>query len=88
MVSIEELKLFEKLIATAELRNSTFNASRERYIVEISYRAGIKEVVDWLMQENDKNSRILDGSFIIAKLNKERWQAKLKEWGIDTSLKV
>jgi len=50
---------------------------------EISFKAGIEEVVEWLKQENDKNPRVLDGSFIIAKLNQERWQAKLKEWEID-----
>ena len=51
-------------------------------------KAGIKEVVEWIKQENDKHLQVLDGSFIIAKLDADRWFAKLKEWGIDNSLKV
>ena len=51
-------------------------------IVNTERKAGIKEVVDWLKQENDKNPTVLDGSFIIAKINSARWQAKFKEWGI------
>ncbi|KKN73831.1 hypothetical protein LCGC14_0396330 [marine sediment metagenome] len=47
------------------------------------YRAGIKEVVDWLKEENDKNPQVLDGSYIIAKMNHKRWQVKLKEWEIE-----
>ena len=43
---------------------------------------GIKEVVDWLKDENDKHSQVIDGSFIIAKMDAERWQSKLKEWGL------
>ena len=36
-----ETDILNKLIASAELRNpNTFNASRERYITEISYNAG------------------------------------------------
>ena len=46
------------------------------------YLAGIREVVEWLKEENDKNPQVLDGSFLIAKLNPKRWQAKLKEWGL------
>jgi len=40
-----EAKELNRLIANAELRNpKTFNASRERYVVEISFEAGKKEV--------------------------------------------
>ena len=44
---------------------------------------GRKDMVKWIKEENDKNSQVLDGSFIIAKMNPERWQAQLKEWGIE-----
>ena len=39
--------------------------------VEISFKAGIKEVVEWI----DKN-------FYEVHWNTEKWHAKLKEWGI------
>ncbi len=35
--------------------------------------------MDWLKEENDKNPQVLDGSFIIVKLNPGRWKAKLVE---------
>ena len=46
---------------------------------EISFKAGIREVVEWI--EEDLNFDSFGGS----RLDKlrEEWQAKLKEWGID-----
>ncbi len=40
---------------------------------EISFKAGIKEVVDWLEDNN------LSPNFE----KPELWQAKLKEWGVE-----
>lgn len=51
--------------------------------LDVGKQLGRVEVVEWLKEENDKNSQVLDGSFIIAKMNAERWQAKLKEWNIE-----
>ena len=48
---------------------------------EISYKAGIKEVVDWI---NENNSIMVvkdDGATMFLYVGNE-WQAKLKEWGI------
>jgi len=47
-------------------------------------KAGIKEVVRWIGLHRTETTREFVG-FIIGRDN---WQAKLKEWGIDTSLKV
>ena len=63
--SIEELELYhfkskklEKAIAQAQ--------------AEISFKAGIKEVVEWLV-DND----------FVDELPWDTWSAKLKEWGIE-----
>ena len=45
---------------------------------EISFEAGIKEVVDWV-SENAPYRPPVDGRY----LDEGDWQAKLKEWGID-----
>ena len=38
-----------------------------------------KDWIEWIEQENDKNSQVIDGSFIIVKLNPDRWAARKKE---------
>ena len=43
-----------------------------------AYRAGIKEVVDWI-----KATRV-GGYNLCLKVNWDEWQAKLKEWHIET----
>ena len=46
---------------------------------EISFKAGIKEVTQWVkyvgLQNNDPLGRLLIGG--------REWQAKLKEWGLE-----
>ena len=61
---------------------------------EISFRAGIREVVDWV-KEQDKNSDLPLKYITPEKANAEshksvymaipwnKWQAKLKEWRIE-----
>jgi len=44
---------------------------------EISFKAGIKEVVDWLLSEGG-----FPWSMDEYPKRIKRWQAKLKEWGI------
>jgi len=42
-----EAKELERMVASAELRNpKVFNASRERYIAEISFKAGYKYALE------------------------------------------
>jgi hypothetical protein len=48
---------------------------------EISYKAGIKEVVDWINNNSRKTPNPLIGR--INEYNVEQWQTKLKEWGIE-----
>ena len=46
-----EAKELDRLIACAELRNpKVYNASRERYIAEISFKAGMRKVVELSLQ--------------------------------------
>lgn len=49
---------------------------------EISFPAGIKEVVEWIKQYSlvDPTDPTLYKSF---RMEWEDWQAKLKEWGIE-----
>lgn len=42
-------------------------------IVEISFRAGMQEVVEWITEVSSKTHLSVYG---------EKWHAKLKEWGI------
>lgn len=44
---------------------------------DISFKAGIKEVVTWIKENEDKGW----GETLIV-LNKFSWEAKLKEWGV------
>ena len=54
--------------------------------VEISFKAGIREVVEWI---NENVFEIDDGQVIgflqSTQYFKKDWQVKLKEWGIDTN---
>ena len=55
---------------------------------EISFKAGIREVVEWvkkgtIMQRMDRDSRFFTANkeTILFGLPYKEWQAKLKEWG-------
>ena len=47
---------------------------------EISFKAGIKEVVDWI-EENNSSSPLVSW-ITIFRFQEDEWLAKLKEWGI------
>jgi len=51
------------------------------YAFEDGKKAGREEVLEWLQKETSKCPLYNDGSFIIAKMRPDKWQAKLKEWG-------
>lgn len=78
-------KELRRLLDAAELRNpGQFNASRERYLTEISFKAGIKEVVDFLREHTfSKEDWGYDpmrvGDVLV---ESEKMQEKLKEWGV------
>lgn len=77
-MKVEEL---ERVIACAELRNpKQYNASRERYIAEISFRAGIKKLAEWLLSDDDMP---LQDEYKYPPKTVAQVKAKLKEWGIE-----
>ena len=48
---------------------------------EYSFKAGVKEVVDWLNQDSN-TLEIEVGGGIARVIDRYAWQAQLKEWGI------
>jgi uncharacterized protein YkvS len=48
---------------------------------EISFKAGIKEVVDWINNNSTKETCEYDNNYLLQRFNAKEWQAKLKEWG-------
>jgi len=86
-----EVNELENLVACAELRNpKQYSANRERYIVEISYKAGQekgyliglhsgiydgrKDVVDWV------SDNIIGFEPTLSLL--DSWYRQQREWGI------
>ena len=65
--------------ATSNFTDALVDVAREQ--AEISFKAGIKEVVEWI----EKRSSLSPGRCSVAMTYESRleWQAKLKEWGID-----
>jgi len=58
-----------------------FNDAQLKAQAEISFRAGIEEVVEWV--EGHDKSNCMD-CFCAYDFCEEEWQAQLKEWGIKT----
>lgn len=51
---------------------------------EISFKAGMKEVVEWITQENERD--LFEGDAKVALwVRRKQWQVKKKEWGINVS---
>jgi hypothetical protein len=46
---------------------------------EISFKAGIKEVIEWIKTNNRNNPQPFRG----VNISREQWQSKLKECGIE-----
>ena len=44
---------------------------------EITWDKAVREMVEWMIKYRSEST----GQFICFTLNKEQWQAKLKEWG-------
>ena len=49
----------------------------------ISFKAGIKEVVEWIEENGGPTNYYHSMLFPSIYFNTEHWQAKLKEWGLD-----
>ena len=74
--------LFIVLSATLKMGNKKLQLLGQRYeddcsTAEISFKAGMKKVVDWIERNCDLEN--CDPTTVTAE-----WQAKLKEWGLDT----
>jgi hypothetical protein len=48
------------------------------YLFEEGKKAGIKEVVDWIIENNRNHPQPYRG----VNISREKWQSKFKEWGI------
>ena len=72
MKNLEELEGECKLLIADELRQ----------FGEKCYKAGIREVVEWVKEHRIP---IMDGYSYdnVDGIDVDKWQAKLKEWGID-----
>jgi len=56
---------------------------------EISFKAGIKEVVEWIEgQQRELYSKAQSTTFAGFNISKNSWQAKLKEWEIPQDVEV
>ena len=47
-----------------------------------AFKAGIKEVIDWISNEASLWTEHYPFTGVTRVLNEQRWRAKLKEWGI------
>jgi len=45
-------------------------------------KAGIKEVVEWIEAQRISGFTIIEGVGAGIPISEEKWQAKLKEWGV------
>jgi len=45
-------------------------------------QAGIKEVVEWIEAQRISGFTIIEGVGVGIPISEEKWQAKLKEWGV------
>ena len=78
-----EAKELERIVASAELRNpKVFGASRERYVAEISFKAGIRKVVEWIEKQMLIAGYNMTTGQDIGMISRNQWKAKLKEWGL------
>ncbi|KKL97433.1 hypothetical protein LCGC14_1834500 [marine sediment metagenome] len=48
-------------------------------LIEVSFKAGIMEVVDWVMKYRSETTR----EFMGFTMSRVEWQANLKEWGLE-----
>jgi hypothetical protein len=63
---------------------STIEMTKELQ-AEISFKAGIKEVVDWILSISHDEPDEVDGQrfmLLVMKISTEKWKSKLKKWGI------
>ena len=66
-----------------EFRRKTLQAKLLEQ-AEISFKAGIKDCLQWLSEQPKESATDAFGMYILVEI--DNWQAKLKEWGIEHSL--
>jgi len=75
---IEEQEL-KRLLASAELRNpGKFNASRERYLVEISFKAGERAAFEKVIKEISRVSELSQDGWWL-NIHLDAWEALKSE---------
>jgi len=52
-------------------------------IYDKGYKAGIREVTDWIENQRVAGFTLIEGIGQGIPISEEKWQAQLKEWGID-----
>jgi len=62
--------------AESNFTDALYDVAREQ--AEISFKAGIKEIVEWMRRESIAPE---DGNY--RPISPLKWQSKLKEWGIE-----
>lgn len=72
-----ELQTYKDSIDNQEFRNLIENVRIEQ--AEVSFKAGIKEVVDWI---NNSDSSCQE-YFSKVCFDNNDWRSKLKEWGVE-----
>ncbi len=90
VMSFKRLQEIDLKNASSNFTDALYDVAREQ--AEISFKLGIKEVVDWIQQLAREHEAIrqfhpdrsitLKGAFKPIIFDDE-WQAKLKEWGLE-----
>ena len=62
---------------------NTFSQALTKAQAEISFKAGIQEVMEWVAQYRTEHHKFAPAPWISYHFEEEELQAKLKEWGIE-----
>jgi len=71
----ETLYNFRNAMDIEGIKNTLWQLAKQQD--NVSLKAGIKEVVEWVLSESD-----YDCGHFIFDIDQEIWNSKLKEWGI------
>ena len=64
---------------TAKVKPGCLVRKQAEITWDIAFKAGIKEVVDWVMKYRSETTR----EFMGFTMSRVEWQANLKEWGLE-----
>ncbi len=77
VLSKEQLDAIDLKNAESNFIDALYDTARQQ--AEISFKAGIKEVVDWV----NKNVAWRPDAPYKSAIDMDDWKAKVKEWGIE-----